>query len=163
MFPERFWMKIYMNYFQIYLGDRSCKRAQRYGSFCVYAQPMRDVVTLQRRLPLVGCIHRMIPAQVNATPEVNIVVCTVTTVFCFGPARNSSILCRYQVSPGERVSTVVADVLAPSVARSAAATSPTPQKKKLVSKDLKCLCHLSVYKWLDIQLYLVFHRNNSTR
>ena len=32
------------------------------GSFCVCAQPMRDDVTLQRRLSLAGRIHKMIPA-----------------------------------------------------------------------------------------------------
>ena len=29
------------------------------GSFCVCAQPMRDGVTMQRLLSLVGCIHKM--------------------------------------------------------------------------------------------------------
>ena len=32
------------------------------GSFCVFAQPMRDV-TMWRHLSLAGCIHKMIPAE----------------------------------------------------------------------------------------------------
>ena len=31
------------------------------GLFCVRAQPMRDDVTLQRRLSLAGRMHKMIP------------------------------------------------------------------------------------------------------
>ena len=30
------------------------------GSFCIWAQPMRDNVTMQRRLALAGRIHKMI-------------------------------------------------------------------------------------------------------
>ena len=35
------------------------------GSFCECAQPMRDDVTMQRRLSLAGPIHKIIPAFVK--------------------------------------------------------------------------------------------------
>ena len=35
------------------------------GSFCVCTQPTRDDVTMQRRLSLAGCIHKMIPEGSN--------------------------------------------------------------------------------------------------
>ena len=38
------------------------------GSFCVCTQPMRDV-TLQRRLSMAGCIHKMIPVNLYHTAE----------------------------------------------------------------------------------------------
>ena len=45
------------------------------GSFCVYIQPMRDGITLQRYLSLAGCIHRMIPESPNITQT----KCSTTT------------------------------------------------------------------------------------
>ena len=48
------------------------------GSFCVWGLPMRDDVTMQRRLPLAGRIHRMIPDSViNKEPD-------KVDVHCFG-------------------------------------------------------------------------------
>ena len=38
------------------------------GSICIWAQPMKDDVTVQRRLSLAGPIHRMIPD--NCTPKI---------------------------------------------------------------------------------------------
>ena len=38
---------------------------QNQGSICVCAQPMRDNVTLQHHLSLAGCIHKIIPENIN--------------------------------------------------------------------------------------------------